>query len=448
MTVVDPAVVANGTEAAVVKLAAQQSSRPGIRAVPYSEIHRERVEWVVPGRIPLGMLTLLIGDPGLGKSLFTCMLAAQLSRGDLLGAPSPTLMLTAEDSLGATIRPRLEAAGAASRHIFAYKLLRDDGCEDAIVIPDDLDQLASLIAQTGARLIVIDPLGAHLPGTINAWQDQSVRRALAPLGRIAEETDCAVLAVLHLNKKDSSDALRRINGSTGFGAAARSVLLFASDPDDPDPENGHRRVLSHEKCNVGALASSLLFEVQPILLPATDGEPEATSARLYELGESPRRAGDLLGSGDGDHERSALDEAKDFLREELALGPRPTKDVRAAAREAGVAEETLKRARRVVCHKPKKCGFGGGWEWALRTTHEPLDSPLHEGGQVPPEHAATDPDDHLRANPVVERASAPLETPFDHEEGHISEMTFFEEIDAEIAAGVLVPTEQIGRDFG
>jgi hypothetical protein len=313
------------------------------------------------------MLTLVIGDPGLGKSMFACMIAAQLSRGELLDRePAATLLLTAEDSLGATIRPRLDAAGARRELVFGYELRTPEGLDEGgLVIPDDLEQLEELIVRSEARCVVIDPLGAHLPATINAWQDQSVRRALAPLAAIAETYECAIVAVLHLNKRDSTNALRRINGSVGFGAAARSVLLFARDPDDPDGETGRRRVLSHEKCNVAPESGSLLYEVQPILLPAANDEPEARSARLHYLGETTRNGGDLLGR-DIDHERSALDEAEDFLRQELALGPRPAKDVRAASASIGIAPKTLERARYKVCHKPRKLGFSGGWEWALK----------------------------------------------------------------------------------
>ncbi len=237
-----------------------------VEVVWFTDVRRARVEWLLPGRIPLGMLSLVIGDPGLGKSLFTCLLSAQLSRGELgdVGA-STTLFLTAEDSIDATIRPRLDATAAVRERIATYRLTTADGSEDGLTIPDDVDQLEQLIVSTTARLVVIDPLGGHLPGSINAWQDQSVRRALAPLARLADKHGCAVVAVLHLNKKESTDALRRINGSTGFGAAARSVLLFARDPDDPDRDHGRRRVLAHVKCNVAELAHGLLYEVESIL---------------------------------------------------------------------------------------------------------------------------------------------------------------------------------------
>lgn len=382
---------------------------------PFSEIRRGSVEWLLEGRVPLGMLTLLIGDAGLGKSLFTCLLAAQLSRGELIrGLDAATVMLTAEDSRAVTMRPRLEAVGARLELVHSYDLRTADGLDEGgLVIPADLPMLEEAIGKVAARLVTIDPLGAHLPGSINPWQDQSVRQALAPLARLAESSGCAIVAVLHLNKRDSTDALRRINGSTGFGAAARSVLLATRDPDDPDGAVGRRRVLSHAKCNVGPLASSQLYEVEPITLPARTEEPEALTARLRLIGETPRNGAELLGR-DLDHERSALDEAKDFLREELVTGPRPAKEIGAAARAAGIAQKTLERARREVCHKPKKCGFTGPWEWALKST--PL-SPSEESQTLSPPGAEAV-DGHLRANPHRERASVLSGRPEPGEDGH------------------------------
>src|SRR3990172_3145876 len=78
------------------------------------------VRWLWPGHIPLGKLTIIDGDPGLGKSLMTLDLAARTStgspmpdgsRGDVQG-PAGVVLLTAEDDPEDTIRPRLHAAGA------------------------------------------------------------------------------------------------------------------------------------------------------------------------------------------------------------------------------------------------------------------------------------------------------------------------------------------------
>jgi hypothetical protein len=42
---------------------------------------RRPVEWLWPLRVPLGKLTLLVGDPGCGKSLLALDMAARVTRG-------------------------------------------------------------------------------------------------------------------------------------------------------------------------------------------------------------------------------------------------------------------------------------------------------------------------------------------------------------------------------
>ena len=92
---------------------------------------------------------------------------------------------------------------------------------------------------------------AFLTERADAKQDHGVRRALAQPG--ADGRACATVAVLsssHLNK-DEQKAVRCTGSAASIGlvGAARSLLLFGRDPDDPDDEHGSRRLLAHAKCN-------------------------------------------------------------------------------------------------------------------------------------------------------------------------------------------------------
>ena len=49
--------------------------------VPLAQVPGQKVEWLWPGYLPRGMLVLVDGDPGLGKSFLTLDLAARLSSG-------------------------------------------------------------------------------------------------------------------------------------------------------------------------------------------------------------------------------------------------------------------------------------------------------------------------------------------------------------------------------
>ena len=103
-----------------------------------STVKPERVSWLWPGRIPLGKLTILDGDPGLGKSVLTLTLAAHVTRGWSMPfeerepgvecEPAGVVLLSAEDGLDDTIRPRLDAAGADVERVLALdKVPASDG---------------------------------------------------------------------------------------------------------------------------------------------------------------------------------------------------------------------------------------------------------------------------------------------------------------------------------
>lgn len=302
---------------------------------------------------------MLAGEPGLGKSLLSVWLASRVSRGELEGIPSSSLFLTAEDSREHTVLPRLIAAGAELERV-AFPSPANDGWERTIRLPDDVGYLRELIARTATKLVVFDPLVAYLPAKINSWQDQSLRGALAPLAAVAQEQGTAVVLIAHLNKSRDADPLRRLGGSIGLAAAARSLLLLARDPDDRDGETGMRRVLAHAKCNLGQLAASLAFRIE------TKAVGKIEAACLEEIGSSAFSALELLALNEPEA-RSKLSEAEALLRAELEGGARPVNELRAAGQELGISITTLERAKKQLGAQSVKLGLGN-WAWALPQT--------------------------------------------------------------------------------
>jgi RecA-family ATPase len=322
---------------------------------------RRRIEWLLPGRIPFGEITIMAGDPGLGRSLLTVQLVARLTRGEL-GQARSVLMLTAEDSPEYTVRPRLEAAEASLEGV-DFGVVDREGIETPFVFPADVGKLRKLVQERNTGLVVVDPLAAHLAGGINSWKDQEVRTALAPLSALAEETRSAILVVAHLNKGQSEDPLQRLGGSIGIPAAARSVLILARDPDDPDGEQGSRRVLAHVKSNLGSLEPSVRYRIERVALADPSGETVET-ARMVEEGEAPYTGAELLAAPLA--ERGAkLREAITFLEADLRSGERPVREVQRAAQELGIKEETLRRAKDELGVKSRR--LERGWAWRLPT---------------------------------------------------------------------------------
>jgi hypothetical protein len=321
------------------------------------EIELKPTDWLWPERVPMNAITVLAGDPGLGKSLLTINVVAKLTRGEFGGQPGDAIMLTAEDPLAQTVRPRLEAARADIARVHFGAICRD-GFETPILLPDDVQALRGLVLDREAGLVVIDPLMAHLGGMINSWKDQMIRQALAPLHAMAEETGAAVLVVAHLNKGQGTDPLQRLGGSIGIPAAARSVLLLGRDPDEPD---GNRRVLAHAKSNLGPLSPSLAFALEGVSLTDTGIE----AGLIREVGTSRYRAEDLLSIERRERGGARLAEAIGFLDEELQEGPRLAKELKEKAKQFGISEQTLKRARKELGVESTKLDFGRGWRWSV-----------------------------------------------------------------------------------
>ena len=150
-----------------------------------SQVTTEAVEWLAPGRIAFGTLTLLDGDPGQGKSLITLDLAARLSTGrpfpdcPATCPPSSVLLLCAEDSIrhrfARAWRPR--AADVDRIHCLT---VRRHGVEQTLTLPADADLLTDAVREQQARLVVIDPFLAFLSASV-CVNGQSIREALAPV---------------------------------------------------------------------------------------------------------------------------------------------------------------------------------------------------------------------------------------------------------------------------
>lgn len=366
---------------------AEAPAVPGGRFAWAADVHAEQVDWLWADRIPRGAVTILAGDPGLGKSILTCELAARVSRGQAItpggsGEPGRVLMLTAEDSLGAVVRPRLELAGAD-----LGRVALDEGAGDApLTLPSGLATLAAWMREHRPALVVIDPVVAFLDGDLNPHRDADVRRALRPLADLAAETAAAVVAVMHFNKAQGAQPLYRLSGSIGFAGAARSMLVFGRRPDaeDSDPT----RVVAVAKSSYAALAASVELS---LTVPAGAAHPT-----VGWRGEVPgTTAADLLRPHGDAEDRSALDEAVEWLRGELGDGERPAGEVQSAARSAGVAVKTLRRARERVGVVTRREGFGarGGWLWSLPEIAPPIDA------QPPGAPMETPPQGHLWQNP-------------------------------------------------
>ena len=338
-----------------------------------AEVTPETATFLWDGRVPLGAITIIAGPPGQGKTQWAVGACARATRGklegDLAERPVEALYISLEDSLEHTLTPRAIAAGADLSHLHFFQSVKSssyhgDDERPGFQVPDDLPLLDSWLQRQEARLVVIDPITAAIPVSLNTHRDQHVRRALAPLTRIANEHSAAVICIMHLNKNAEADALNRLSGSIGFGAAARSVLLFTADPDDPEGETGSRRVLAHVKCNLGPRQPSIAYRIEPRTLDTANGAVQTSIA--VRDGNAHLSANDLLGRPTSANEATARGEARDFLIAELSQGSVPTMELKKRAEDAGLSWPTVERAKKQLNIRARKRGTA--WQWQLSNT--------------------------------------------------------------------------------
>jgi hypothetical protein len=356
----------------------QAEARTGRRVLltPASAIRMRPVHWAWTERIPNGALTVIPGREGIGKSLLLAWLAAQITRGTLpgvfFGDPRPVIYAATEDSWSHTIGPRLFAAGADLDRVFRVDV-EQDGRIDQLTLPSDTSALAKEIRELQVALLAADPLLSLIHAGIDTHRDRDLRTALEPLARLADETKCAVVGLAHFNKSASSDALNLITGSRAFSAVARAVLAIARDTEADDGSC----VLSQAKNNLGRLdLPSLRYVVTTAEVPTDEGP--AYVGRLEFTGESERSVSDILSDATGDGEdRSDRDAASAWLTDYLIShgGEAPVTDLLKAARAAGIAERTLRRARGKAGAVSDRSGFPARAVWRLNPGDAPSPAP-------------------------------------------------------------------------
>jgi AAA domain len=334
---------------------------PEIEDVVAASVETRPVDFLWRGRIPKGKLTIADGDPGEGKSVVSMDLAARVSTGRCFpdGAPCEVgnvLIANVEDGIDDTIVPRLKAHGADLDRVFIFSSVPDGkGGTRLLNLPDDIVLLENKVLQREAALLIIDPVMTMLGGDAN--KDQDARKALAPIRDMAEQTGVAVVAVRHLNKSVGLKAIQRGGGNMGLIGVARAGLFFAEHPDDD-----RLRVMAVHKSNLAERPPSLSYEIVSSEIHNT--------ARVEWVGVTDHDANSLAAGGMTPHEKSVLDEAVAFLRDELGDGPVMAKQVFKDARDAGVTEITLRRAKTALRVRSERQGTEG-WAWRLPEDDHP-----------------------------------------------------------------------------
>ncbi|ART48679.1 AAA family ATPase [Acidovorax carolinensis] len=321
------------------------------------------VRWLWQYWLALGKLHILAGAPGQGKTTLALAMAATVTMGGRwpdgsIATAGNVLIWSGEDDPADTLLPRLLAAGADRAKCFFIEGARRDGEVVPFDPARDLGQLLAAIEKIGGiKLLVIDPVVSAVAG--DSHKNTEVRRALQPLVDLATACDCAVLGITHFAKGgQGTDPTQRVVGSVAFSAVARVVMVAAKVKGDD--ENKDARILARTKSNIGPDGGGFhYFLEQSEPLPGIQASHiawgKAVDGTARELLTDPEDA------TDGDGEKSALEEAMEFLVEILKDGSAPSKYVESEAKDAGIAPRTVRRASEVLRVKKRK--MNGAWYW-------------------------------------------------------------------------------------
>jgi hypothetical protein len=358
----------------------------------------EGTSWLWNSYLAFGAVSVLDGDPNVGKSLLAIDLAARIGTGRPMPDGSPpardplgrdrlpyTIYISGDDGSRRTILPRyLAAGGDPDRIVFLGGIDEDHIDKRPLTFPKELPLLYGVIRpDTGhpGAFVVIDPISAIYPKAV-AGGDSTVRAALDPLIRIAASSRSCILIVRHLNKSAGRRSLYRGGGSIGVVGACRTALLAAVHPDDPQ-----RRVVSMTKCNLGRPGPSLTYRVETAqekqfryeYLPG-EKHPE-TGKKLKEAlviertipagpvihweGPTPITADELVSIPPDLGAQSAR--AAEWLKALLASGPVRATVIEAKAHEDGLGYRTVCSAKARLKIDSRRVISNGEayWEWML-----------------------------------------------------------------------------------
>jgi hypothetical protein len=338
-----------------------------------ADIEPKPVDWLWQWRFAVGKLSLIAGNPDLGKSLITLDIATRVTQGSVWPANEgqaplcKVIILSAEDDAEDTYVPRLKAMGAVLSEIDTITMITklDGKGYRGFSLQEDIERLEQLIelnrrASNRATLVIIDPVSAYMgkAGQIDTFRDTDVRATLAPLQAMAVRTHATVLMVTHFSKTGKTEALMRVIGSIAFTAAARAAFMVIEDQKDGAPPD--RKLMLPLKNNLSPVRTGLAYKITPKAvdklgeLPVIEWEPVAVSITADQALAAKDKA-----------QQQKNNPAINFLREVLSDGPREKSVVEELADDRHISPSQLRKARERLKIMVEKSGFPAKSHWRL-----------------------------------------------------------------------------------
>ena len=298
---------------------------------------------------------MLSGDPGAGKTFISLALAAGFTIGRTPNGercqPINVLYLSNENAPAEVVRPRFDLLGGdVDRFTFlegTHHITEDGEEKRGPVSLADVSLLDIALTETGARLVIVDPIQSYLGAHVDLHRSNETRPVLDGLAKLAEKHQCVILLLRHLSKQGGGKAIHRGLGSIDLTGAVRSEMLAGSLPDTPET-----RALVHIKSNVGAVGASLGYAIDAEGGFSWTGRTEITAEEMLE---GPSNS----------QQRSAVNDASEWLKDFLAAGSREQRECEKDAVAVGISIATLRRAKKALRVRSYRETMRGPWLWAL-----------------------------------------------------------------------------------
>jgi putative DNA primase/helicase len=352
----------------------------GLAVVCLGDVEAKRVDWLWRPRIARGKLTIIAGMPDVNKSTVVLDIAARVTVGGALPAGEgqvplgSVILLTAEDDLADTVKPRFEVAGGDPERVKVIKMVEAQkaalpgrkGRPRSFNLVQDIDRLEMLIQEIGdVMLVIIDPVSAYMgkPGELDSHRNSDIRGVMMPLHEMAARRGVAIVGIDHLNKGGGNQAMLRVVGSIAFVGAPRSVYLVVRDEEDED-----RRLFLPVKNNIAKVRTGLAFRVVDKLAPAPVFE--AYPAVAWEDKAVTMTADEALDIKSDGRKSEKMEAAESLILEMLKDGARPQSEIEERAIKQGINNKSLWNAKKAVFAKSSQAGRV--WWWCLPGQKPPM----------------------------------------------------------------------------
>lgn len=231
-----------------------------INLVNVSDIEKERVEWLVPGYIPKGTITIIGGDGGLGKTSLWCNIASAISNGtpcvlqennDVLYPQGEVIYFSGEDDTARVLRDRLEQNGANLDNIKTLQM--DDDAFTSLSIGGAL--IEGIIEARRPMLVIFDPIQQFIKNA-DMSKRNDMRHTMTSLSKLGKKYGTTFILVMHTNKRDKIGSFRdKLSDSADLWDIARSVLALGRN-------QNNENFITHEKSSYSIRQNAILYHIE------------------------------------------------------------------------------------------------------------------------------------------------------------------------------------------